>query len=168
MRPRIEPLEARIAPAAASIDLRSFHGVEFPIERGGLSLGSWLSGAGDVNGDGFADLIMGSGPRAPDAASYVLFGKANGFGTGLHLSALDGVDGFKIVGEPFFGGMVGSAGDVNGDGFADLLISASGADANNSGSGASYVVFGKATSFGGVLISTNVSDHDGHHKLISL
>ncbi len=162
MRPRIEPLEARIAPAAASIDLRSFHGVEFLGESAEDGFASSLSGEGDVNGDGFADLIIGASSALSGAGtSYVLFGKANGFGVGLQLSALDGADGFKIVGEAagdYSGGTVSSAGDVNGDGFADLLIGASGADANNSGSGASYVVFGKASGFGATL---NLSTLDG-------
>ena len=41
-----------------------------------------------------------------------------------------------------------SAGDVNGDGFADLIVGANRADPHGSNSGASYVVFGKASGFG--------------------
>ena len=72
----------------------------------------------------------------------------------IELSALNGADGFQIDGEAAddrSGISVSAAGDVNGDGFADLLIGAYQADPNGSQSGASYVVFGKAGGFGAVL-----------------
>ena len=62
-------------------------------------------------------------------ASYVVFGKAAGFASNLELSALDGTNGFKINGEAAgddSGFSVASAGDVNGDGFADLIVGAPG------------------------------------------
>ncbi len=43
------------------------------------------------------------------------------------------------------GGSVASAGDVDGDGFDDLVIASLGADTNGRGSGATYVIFGMAT-----------------------
>ena len=65
----------------------------------------------------------------------------------LDLSSLNGSNGFKLSGvaaDDRSGISVASAGDVNGDGFADLIVGAHGADPNGSYSGASYVVFGKA------------------------
>ena len=59
-------------------------------------------------------------------------------------------NGFKLSGAAagdFSGCSVASAGDVNGDGFADLIVGAYGADPNGIHSGASYVVFGKASGF---------------------
>ena len=118
--------------------------------------GRSLASAGDVNGDGFADLIVGADGADPNGnsgsgASYVVFGKASGFVANIDLSALDGATGFKLSGAAAgdqSGRSVASAGDVNGDGFADLIVGALGADPNgNSGSGASYVVFGKASGF---------------------
>ena len=73
------------------------------------------------------------------------------FGAELDLSTVDGTNGFQISGEAArdfsggFSGGVSSAGDVNGDGFDDLIIGAKGADPNGYESGASYVVFGQAT-----------------------
>ena len=62
---------------------------------------------------------------------------------------LNGSNGFKLSGvaaDDDSGCSVASAGDVNGDGFDDLIIGANGADPHGSASGASYVVFGHDTS----------------------
>src|SRR5260221_673518 len=134
-RSLIEPLEARIAPAAvAAINLGSLDGkTGFKIngEAAGDKSGLSVSAAGDVNGDGFADLVIGAHLAAPNGtnsgASYVVFGKAGGFTTPMNLSTLNGANGFKINGEApgdHSGRSVSAAGEVNGDGFADLLIGA--------------------------------------------
>jgi hypothetical protein len=104
--------------------------------------GRSVSGAGDVNGDGLADLIVGAYLAASGAGeSYVVFGKADD--TTEDLASL-GSGGFRIDGidgGDQSGRRVSGAGDVNGDGLADLIIGAFGANAN---AGESYVVFGKA------------------------
>ena len=59
--------------------------------------------------------------------SYVVFGRASGFGASLDLADLDGTNGFRLGGIDFSdssGFSVAGAGDVNGDGFADLIIGA--------------------------------------------
>ncbi len=117
-------------------------------------LGSSVSTAGDVNGDGFDDVIVGApGGSLNDnysGSSYVVFGRASGFDATMNLSELDGSNGFRLDGVAIgdgSGGSVSTAGDVNGDGFDDLIIGASGADPNGDRSGSSYVVFGKASGF---------------------
>jgi Ca2+-binding RTX toxin-like protein len=90
-----------------------------------------VSAAGDIDGDGFGDLIVGA---KGGGASYVVYGKASGFGSSLALSSLDGSNGFRLDGATGFA--VSGAGDVNGDGLADLIVS--------SGQGSSYVIFGQA------------------------
>jgi Ca2+-binding RTX toxin-like protein len=111
-----------------------------------------VSGAGDVNGDGLADLIVGARDDDPNGgnsgASFVVFGKATT--TTVQLSDVDaGTGGFVINGvgaNDQSGRSVSDAGDVNGDGLADLIVGARGDSPNgNSNSGASFVVFGKAT-----------------------
>ncbi|NCY25001.1 MAG: hypothetical protein EBX37_09075, partial [Alphaproteobacteria bacterium] len=114
--------------------------------------GYCVASAGDVNGDGFADIIIGADQAdttAGDAgASYVVFGKASFWDPSFSLARLDGSNGFRLNGTAagaHGGACVASAGDVNGDGFADLIIGASGTSPNGSNSGTSYVVFGKAS-----------------------
>jgi len=128
-----------------------------------------VSGAGDVNGDGKDDLIIGAVGADPNGlenagSSYVLFGSTSGFAPTLNLATLNGINGFTINGIAA-GGQLGSsvsgAGDVNGDGFADLIIGAPYADPNGlENAGQSYVVFGSNQGF---PTSLNVSDLDGNN-----
>ena len=61
-----------------------------------------VGGAGDLNGDGFADLVVGAPFADPNGAfsgaSYVVFGKSTGFAPNVNFSALNGNDGFTING----------------------------------------------------------------------
>ena len=130
----------------------------------GIDAGGWsVSSAGDVNGDGYDDLIIGAYVADPNGdgnagETYVIYGGASAPGTGgrLNLSTLDGTDGFILNGidaDDRSGWSVSSAGDVNGDGYDDLIIGASYADPNGDRSGETYVVYGGASAPGtdGVL-----------------
>jgi hypothetical protein len=108
--------------------------------------GSAVSGAGDVNGDGIDDLLIGAF-NADDfnGATYVVFGSDQGFAASIELSNLDGNNGFILTGDDSTGRSgisVSAAGDINEDGIDDLLIGADAANSNGYGSGASYVIFG--------------------------
>jgi hypothetical protein len=128
-------------------------------EMGGIVAGDRcarsVSGAGDVNGDGIDDVIVGAdraqrGAKFGAGETYVVFG-ASGIGaTGeVDLSALDGSDGFVMKGidiSDVSGWSVSGAGDLNGDGPDDVIIGAYAADpGGRSSAGESYVVFGIQT-----------------------
>ncbi len=138
---------------SAPVDLAALGTAGFRIDGIDASdrSGYRVSGAGDVDGDGLADLIIGAfgadpGGDAYAGESYVVFGKAGN--APVDLAAL-GAGGFRIDGidpNDLSGGSVSGAGDVNGDGFADLIVGADRAAAGgDSRAGESYVVFGKSS-----------------------
>ncbi len=107
--------------------------------------GNSVSTAGDVNGDGLDDLIVGARGILKAGKFYVIFGKKDN--TTIDLSAIaSGTGGFVINGENvsgFRGISVSTAGDVNGDGLDDLIVGAHGARLSTIEAGKSYVIFGK-------------------------
>ncbi|MEM7313133.1 MAG: integrin alpha, partial [Planctomycetota bacterium] len=119
--------------------------------------GRTISNAGDVNGDGFDDVMIGAATAGPNGNSnagetYVVFGgTAVGSGGIINLSSLNGNNGFVLNGidpNDYSGASLGYAGDLNNDGLDDIAIGAIWADPNgNSAAGESYIVYG-ATSIG--------------------
>ncbi|MBY0335186.1 MAG: FG-GAP-like repeat-containing protein [Acetobacteraceae bacterium] len=117
----------------------------------GLGNGYSVSSAGDVNGDGFSDLIVGTSQSAGSGLSYVVFGKASGWGSTFDVTTLNGTNGFALNGFNNAGAVVADAGDVNGDGHADVMVGLNSL-------GAVFVVFGRA---GGWTPSIDLSALDG-------
>jgi hypothetical protein len=96
----------------------------------------------DVNGDGYADLGVGApGANSYSGAAYVYLGSGSGLSTSP-ATTLNGPPVGAADPHPFFGRSVSSAGDVNGDGYADFLV---GADGANSAVGAVYLYLGSAS-----------------------
>lgn len=124
--------------------------------------GATVANAGDINGDGYDDVLIGA-PGSPQA--YLLFGKDGGLGSTVDPSTLDGTIGFTITtGETgnLFSTSVEGLGDINGDGFDDIIINAASADTPaGTSSGAAYVVFGKSTGFAASINVDNLNGTDG-------
>ena len=140
---------------SAAMDLSTLDGnIGFRLD--GVARLDWsgrsVSNAGDVNGDGFDDVIVGAFGADPNGdysgSSYVVFGKASGFSASMDLSTLDDSDGFRLDGvapADELSRSISTAGDVNGDGFDDLIVGAFRADPNGNESGSSYVIFGRSS-----------------------
>jgi hypothetical protein len=98
--------------------------------------------AGDVNGDGYADVIVGAylydNGQDAEGRAFVYHGSAAG------LAATAAWNGESNQAGALFGASVGTAGDVNGDGYADVIVSASGYDNGEDGEGRAYVYQGSA------------------------
>jgi hypothetical protein len=105
--------------------------VPIPVTIGGIT----LAGAGDVNGDGYADIIVGI--YDGNGSAHVYHGSASGL-TATAATSLAGRDGM----DSYFGLSVASAGDVNGDGYSDVIVGAFGA---NNRTGAAYVYLGSVS-----------------------
>ncbi|HEX6713374.1 MAG TPA: putative Ig domain-containing protein [Thermoleophilaceae bacterium] len=106
---------------------------------------------GDVNGDGIGDFVISAESAGGGrGAAYVVFGRPDQ-GT-IDIASL-GSGGFKITGAAATDALTGSfsaegagaAGDVNGDGLADVIVGSPQAKNNGNGSGSAWVVFGKAS-----------------------
>jgi len=106
-----------------------------------------VSAAGDINGDGIADLAVGASQADPSGTTnagttFVIFGNQDG-PTGRDLDSVNGINGFALTGSgnsDFSGSSVAAAGDFIGDGVDDLMIGAP--LAGPSQAGPAYVVVG--------------------------
>ena len=114
--------------------------------------GTSVSSAGDINGDGIDDLIVGAfggdDGGTHSGVAHVIYGKLGAARGTVDLTGLAASVGFNIQGDKpndFAGRSVSSAGDVNGDGIDDLIVAASYGDNGGVDAGEVYVVRYDAT-----------------------
>jgi len=113
-------------------------------------LGISVAGAGDVNGDGYADVIVGSPlydkGETDEGAAFVFLGSASGIANGNPATAAAVIESNQaggILGD--LGFSVAGAGDVNGDGYSDVIVGAPFYSDGSSGEGAAFVFLGSAS-----------------------
>ena len=150
----------------------------------GGEMGYDVRNAGDINNDGISDLIFGApgfrsstaGPYGRDkldilGEAFVVFGKSGGLGPNFLVSELDGSNGFRIVdgtltgANKAMGWNVSGAGDINGDGIEDVMLSNPFETRNNIGNehGAIYFVFGTSS---GMPATVDVAHLDGSNGFL--
>ena len=122
-------------------------------------LGAAASAAGDVNGDGYDDVIVGAGAydngQTDEGRAYVYYGSASGLSAAANWTAESDQAGAK------FGLPVGTAGDVNGDGYADVLVGARFYDGGRTDEGRVYVFYGSESGLSAAANWTAESNQTG-------
>jgi hypothetical protein len=102
--------------------------------------GNSVATAGDVNGDGYADVIVGApnydNGQTDEGRAFVYHGSAGG------LSATPNWTAESNQADAYFGSSVGTAGDVNGDGYADVIVGAPNYDNGQADEGRAFVYYG--------------------------
>jgi hypothetical protein len=128
------------------------------------NLGYSVAGAGDVNGDGYSDIIVGAhgydNGQSDEGAAFVYHGSANGLSTSASAMLESNQAGAQM------GYSVSTAGDVNGDGYSDVVVGAHGYDNGQTDEGAAFIYYGSAsglsTSAAVMLESDQVSAYLGY------
>ncbi|MCZ7582581.1 MAG: integrin alpha [Deltaproteobacteria bacterium] len=112
-------------------------------DQADAQFGISVSGAGDVNGDGYDDVIVGASlydnSTNNEGRAYVFLGQASG----VQASATWTADGAQTNDQ--FGSSVSAAGDVNGDGYDDVIVGAKRYDNGQNDEGGAYVFLGLAS-----------------------
>ena len=172
-------------PSFRVSDLDGTNGIvlygEFAMGRTGGGEELDVDAAGDVNGDGIQDFIVGTtgmdtsfdGPFnnqrvTRDGSAYIVFGTASGFPPNIDLALLNGTNGFIVRNDtdfrsfPSTGASVSSTGDINGDGIDDLMIS----DPFRSTSlgselGHIYIIFGRRSGFSREVLISSLDGSNG-------
>ena len=114
-----------------------------------------------MNGDGYADIIIGSPYNSNKGKIYLYYG-----GPGLNNSYDAAVSG-GTAGD-WFGVSAACAGDVNGDGLSDFIVGANGNDAAANNAGAAYLFFGRTSiNYSSSLTLTGTGAGDAFGSVVS-
>jgi hypothetical protein len=137
-------------------------------EQSGASLGRSVATAGDVNGDGYADVIVGADryddPSEDEGEVFVWYGSEDGPNGGLDGTPANANWSAQIDSEAArFGWSVSSAGDVNGDGYADVIVGAPYYGNGQANEGAARLYLGSATGLNTPWDNHDEGNQDGAH-----
>lgn len=128
--------------------------------------GTSVAAAGDVNGDGYGDVIVGAYlselGQTDEGFAYIYHGSA----TGLGVSPVRTLQSDQA--NAWFGYSVASAGDVNNDGYADVIIGAPHASFPESNEGRAYIYHGSSTGIGASAARTLETNQAGANFGISV
>ncbi len=116
----------------------------FELNNAGANLGESVCDAGDVNGDGWTDIILGARIYGSSGAAAVYLGGQYGTNLSPTTSRYGGAANVQL------GASIADAGDVNGDGYADMITGAPGASNGQAGEGIAYVHYGSVTGISAV------------------
>ncbi|MBW2494285.1 MAG: FG-GAP repeat protein, partial [Deltaproteobacteria bacterium] len=139
------------APSAADTRIQS--------NQRNAYLGWSVAGAGDVNDDGYADVIVGAvqyeAGEIEEGAAFVFHGSAGGIANGDLTTAAAQLESDQEYAK--LGQSVAGAGDINGDGYADVIVGAYRYDAGENEEGAAFIFFGGAS---GIVANGNPANAD--------
>ncbi|MBN1140151.1 MAG: FG-GAP repeat protein [Anaerolineae bacterium] len=142
----VDPLASTPAWSAESNQSNAFFGYS-------------VATAGDVNGDGYSDVIVGApyydNGQTEEGRAFVYHGSASGLSATANWSAEGDQD------SAYFGSSVGMAGDVDGDGYVDVIVGASRYDNGETDEGRVFVYHGSASGLSATAAWTAESDQDG-------
>ena len=124
--------------------------------KGGTNYGESIGSAGDVNGDGYFDVVVGaprfSNGEENEGAVFIYYGSPSGLDTSPSWI----MEGNQA--NAFFGASVSTAGDVNKDGYADVVVGASYYDDGETNEGKIFVYLGSASGLAKTPYFTAQSD----------
>ena len=130
---------------------------QFAGGQAGGAMGNAVGAAGDVNGDGYADILIGNNQYTNgennEGRAYLWLGSADGITGDADWYAEGNAAGAN------YGAALSTAGDVNGDGYSDILIGAQGIDPG----GAAFAYYGHPGTLETAATWTKDSDNDDAH-----
>lgn len=128
--------------------------LQYELNTSGANMGESVSGAGDVNGDGYSDFLIGAKLYGVNGGATVYHGGTYGVATAPSVTRYSASNGARL------GWSVSNAGDVNGDGYSDIVAGAPDATNGQAGEGLAYVHYGGTSglsSVPNVILELNVA-----------
>jgi len=131
---------------------------------GQTHLGWCVAGAGDVNGDGYADVLVAqSFTSGADGEALLFLGSAAGIPSGTESTAATHLP--SSQGGALLGSSLAAAGDVNGDGYADVIVGAPEYDAGETNEGAAFVFLGGGGTTGRPILARQARGPGGERPV---